>query len=155
MEKKLINSYPATRWNDSTPVGNGVLGASVYGAIYDERILINHEDLYNYSNKKEIPDISAELKTVRALMDEGRYKEANDHYTNALKRENYVCGIGKYYPAFDLHMVFELKGAFTDYQRSLDIYNDYSVRFRGKNRPFVLLVTILVGNRAYAVFHIK
>lgn len=123
MEKKLINSYPATRWNDSTPVGNGVLGASVYGAIYDERILINHEDLYNYSNKKEIPDISAELKTVRALMDEGRYKEANDHYTNALKRENYVCGIGKYYPAFDLHMVFELKGAFTDYQRSLDMEN--------------------------------
>ena len=43
MEKKIINSYPAECWNDTTPLGNGTLGASVYGCVYDERILINHE----------------------------------------------------------------------------------------------------------------
>ena len=62
MEKKLINAYPASNWNDTTPVGNGRIGASVYGCVYDERILINHESLFNYARTMEIPNISGCLK---------------------------------------------------------------------------------------------
>ena len=51
-DKILYNAYPATKWTDATPIGNGKLGAAVYGAVYDERILINHEVLYdNFFNK--------------------------------------------------------------------------------------------------------
>ena len=121
MEKKLINAYPASRWIDTTPLGNGVIGACVYGCRYDERILFNHEALYNYAYKKEMPDVSDALPRVRALMDEGRYKEANEYYPNLLKEKGYNSRKGKYYPAFDLHMIFESREDFSDYSRVLDM----------------------------------
>ena len=121
MEKKLINLYPASRWIDTTPLGNGVIGASVYGCRYDERILFNHEALYNYANKKEMPDVSDSLPIVRALMDEGKYEEANSYYTKVLEEKGYISRKGKYYPAFDLHMLFGGKEDFTDYSRVLDM----------------------------------
>ena len=123
MEKILINKFPATRWNDSTPLGNGVLGASVYGCVYDERILINHEALFNWCDDKEIPDISAALDEVRALMDKGDYITAESYYTKLLEEHKYRPSSGKYYPAFDIHMLFENKDAFTDYSRELDMEN--------------------------------
>lgn len=123
MKKILINKYPATRWNDTTPLGNGVLGACVYGAVYDERILINHEALFNWCEDKEIPDISYALSDVRELMDKGDYITAENYYTRLLKEKHYQPSSGKYYPAFDLHLLFESKDAFTDYSRSLDMEN--------------------------------
>ncbi len=121
MEKKLINSYPAIGWNDSTPTGNGRLGASIYGCAYDERILINHEALYNWVCDSALPDMSGELAVVRALMDEGKYKEANDHYTNKIKETGFKSNKGKFFPAFDIHLIFDVEGAPENYSRELDM----------------------------------
>ena len=121
MEKKIINSYPAECWNDTTPVGNGTLGASVYGCVYDERILINHEALYNWVCNKGYPDISYALKEVRALMDEGKYKEANTYYTNIINETGFKSNKGKFFPAFDIHMIFETEAAPENYTRVLDM----------------------------------
>ena len=123
MEKKIINSYPAECWNDTTPLGNGTLGASVYGCVYDERILINHEALYNWVCNKGYPDISYALKEVRALMDEGRYKEANTYYTDIIKKTDFRSNKGKFFPAFDIHLIFETEAAPENYQRVLDMEN--------------------------------
>ncbi len=122
MEKKLICSYPATAWNDTTPLGNGRLGASVYGAVYDERILINHEALYNWTIEPyEMPDVAYALKEVRALMDEGKYKEANDYYPNLLKDKGYQKNKGKFHPMLDLHLVISSESAPENYKRELDL----------------------------------
>lgn len=124
MEKKLIQSYPATVWNDTTPLGNGRLGASVYGAVYDDRILINHEALYNWrAPDKEMPDVSHALAKVRALMDEGKYKEANTYYTNLLKDKDYSLGKAKFHPMMDLHLVCTGDDAPQNYSRVLDMEN--------------------------------
>ena len=124
MEKKLISSYPATVWNDTTPLGNGRLGASVYGAVYDDRILINHEALYNWLPPEyELPDVSYALSEVRALMDEGKYKEANDYYTNILKDKGYTKGKAKFHPMLDIHLVVSSDDAPENYKRELDMEN--------------------------------
>ena len=123
MKKILINKYPATRWNDSTPVGNGCLGGSVYGSIYDERILINHEALFNWCQRKDIPDISYALQQFRDLMDKKEYKKADSLYIDILKEKDYHPSGGKFYPAFDLRLIFENQAAFTDYERQLDLEN--------------------------------
>lgn len=137
MEKILINKYPATRWNDATPLGNGVLGALVYGAIYDERILLNHEALFNWCEDKEIPDVSSALSEVRALMDKGDYKTAENYYVNLLKEKEYHPSSGKFYPAFDLHLLFENKDSFTDYSRSLDMKSGIcTIRYREDSKKF-------------------
>lgn len=137
MEKILINKYPATRWNDATPLGNGVLGALVYGSIYDERILFNHEALFNWCEDKEIPDISYALKEVRALMDKGEYKAAENYYSKLLKEKEYQPSSGKFYPALDLHLLFENKDSFTDYSRSLDMKNGIcTIRYKENGKKF-------------------
>ncbi|MBQ8393741.1 MAG: glycoside hydrolase N-terminal domain-containing protein [Clostridia bacterium] len=123
MEKKLINSYPASNWFDSTPVGNGRIGASVYGCVYDERILINHEALFNYARTMEIPDVSDSLAVVRHLMDEKKYAEAETYYTKALRGAGYNAAKGKFYPAFDIRMIFGTLGAPYEYKRELDMEN--------------------------------
>ena len=121
MEKKLINQYPATHWQAATPVGNGTLGASVYGCVYDERILINHEALYNWTCDSHYPDVSYALKEVRKLMDEKRYKEAEVYYTNEIKKTDFKSNKGKFFPAFDIHLVFDTDGAPENYQRALNM----------------------------------
>ena len=121
MEKKIINSYPAECWNDTTPLGNGTLGASVYGCVYDERILINHEALYNWVCNKGYPDISYALAEVRALMDQGKYKEANTYYTDIINKTGFRSNKGKFFPAFDIHMIFETEAAPENYKRVLDM----------------------------------
>ncbi len=123
MEKKLINSYPAANWFDTTPVGNGRIGASVYGCVYDERILINHEALFNYARTMEIPDVSHCLKEVRELMDNKQYLEAENYYTKALRERGYNASKGKFYPAFDIRMIFGTLGAPYEYRRELDMEN--------------------------------
>jgi len=126
LDKKIINKYPASGWSLAHPVGNGRLGASIYGAIYDERILINHEDLYDGTVKKDIPDVSYALKEVRKLMDEKKYQEAENYYLNLFKEKNYYANKGSYFPAFDLHLIYDTKQAFTNYERKLDLAHGVS-----------------------------
>ena len=151
MEKILINKYPATRWNDATPIGNGTLGALIYGAVYDERILINHEALFNWCQDKEIPDISSSLKEVRDLMDKGDYITAESYYTKRLEEKGYRPSSGKFYPAFDMHLLFDNEGFFTDYQRCLDLENGIaSVSY--KENGAKLSREILASSKENAVF---
>ncbi|MBQ7788046.1 MAG: glycoside hydrolase N-terminal domain-containing protein [Clostridia bacterium] len=155
MEKKLINAYPAQTWKEASPVGNGTLGALVYGCVYDERILINHEALYNWTCNKEIPDISFALKDVRNLMDQKKYKDAEVYYTNALKERGYFANKGKFFPAFDLHFIFETNGAFENYSRSIDMENGICTVSYNENNSLVTRQIFSSQNDRYVVINIK
>ncbi len=133
MEKKLINLYPAKSWNEATPLGNGQIGASVYGCRYDERVLINHEMLFNYAKGAPFPNVSHALPIVRALMDEGKYDEAETYYTNEIKKHGFKSEKGKYYPALDIHMIFEEEGDFENYKRELDLERGVCTVFYKEN----------------------
>lgn len=123
VKKTLTNLYPAKAWNEATPLGNGKIGASVYGCRYDERILINHEMLFNYAKGVAYPDVSYALPIVRELMDQGKYSEAETYYTREIQKSGFKSEKGKYYPALDIHMIFEEENDFTGYERVLDMEN--------------------------------
>jgi alpha-L-fucosidase 2 len=70
---------PARQWVEALPVGNGRLGAMVYGRPLQERLQLNEDTLwaggpYRFDN----PGFKAALPRVRALIDEGRFIEARD-----------------------------------------------------------------------------
>jgi len=117
----IENAFPASKWQDGTPLGNGRIGVLVYGSVYDERILLNHEELYDGATEADIPDISGELPALRKLLDEGKYLTAERFYTRKLRSLGYKSKNGNYLPAFDIHIVSDVKNAFTDYSRSLDM----------------------------------
>lgn len=134
MEKKLLNAYPAVHWNEATPLGNGVMGATVYGCVYDERILLNHEALYNGHKDDTVPDLSESLAEVRSLLDAGKYREAEELYPERMKKCDYDCRCGRFHPAFDLHLLLQTDGAFTDYARQLDMEHGVcTVSYRDKD----------------------
>ena len=68
---------PATRWEQATPVGNGRLGAMVYGGVGKEIIQLNEESIWAGPPVPEMSgDISTTIDEVRALLFAGKYVEA-------------------------------------------------------------------------------
>jgi alpha-L-fucosidase 2 len=69
---------PAAQWTQALAIGNGRLGAMVFGGIENERLQLNEGTLfaggpYDPSN----PDALAALPIARQLIFEGKYREAN------------------------------------------------------------------------------
>ena len=76
----LVLSYlqPATAWTEALPIGNGRLGAMVFGGIEHERLQLNEDTLwaggpYDPNNTNSF----AALPEVRKLIFDGKYDEAD------------------------------------------------------------------------------
>ena len=73
----LWYEQPAAKWVEALPVGNGRVGAMVFGGVQQERLQLNEATLwaggpYNPVN----PEAKAALPQVRQLINEGRYRDA-------------------------------------------------------------------------------
>ncbi len=74
---KLWYGEPAERWEEALPVGNGRLGAMIYGGVSEDHIQFNEETLWSggphdYSNA----GASQYLGKIRELLWQGKQKEA-------------------------------------------------------------------------------
>jgi alpha-L-fucosidase 2 len=74
----LWYKQPAKQWVEALALGNGRLGAMVFGGVENERIQLNEDTLwgggpYDPNN----PDALAALPEVRRLIFDGKYAEAN------------------------------------------------------------------------------
>lgn len=66
-----------TDWNAALPIGNGRLGAMVFGNVGDERIQLNEDTVWSGGGRDRInPDARAALPEIRRLLREGRPAEA-------------------------------------------------------------------------------
>jgi len=78
-EVKLWYEQPADEWTQALPVGNGRLGAMVFGDPFEEKIQVNEESLWagqplNNNN----PDALSHLDELRRLLLEEKSLEAQD-----------------------------------------------------------------------------
>jgi alpha-L-fucosidase 2 len=115
----LVFEQPASRWQDALPVGNGTVGALVYGAIRNETIILNHEDLWFRTPKPHLPDVADVLPEVRELLAAGNYREAARRLPDAAAERGFSNRIDPYHPAFDLKLEMQTEAAFTAYRRTL------------------------------------
>jgi len=70
---------PAGQWTEALPIGNGRLGAMVFGGSESERLQLNEDTLYaGGPYDPNNPDALAALPEARRLIFEGKYKEAHD-----------------------------------------------------------------------------
>jgi len=75
---RLWYQQPAARWEEALPVGNGRFGAMVFGRVAQERLQLNEDTFWSGSPyDPNSPDAFAALPEVRALIAQGRYKEAS------------------------------------------------------------------------------
>src|SRR5690242_19396658 len=73
----LLFDGPAADWEEASPVGNGRLGAMVYGQPRQERLQLNEDSVwYGGPRDRNNPDARANLPEIRRLIFEGKLKEA-------------------------------------------------------------------------------
>src|SRR5687768_167884 len=108
---------PASAWLEALPVGNGRLGAMVFGGVERERIQLNEDTLWSGGpkdwNNPRAPRVLAE---VRRLIAAGEHPIA-DLSARAMQGPYTQA----YMPMADLHLVFEHGDVRGQYQRALDI----------------------------------
>ncbi|TPG49404.1 glycoside hydrolase family 95 protein [Sphingomonas glacialis] len=76
---RLWYQQPAGLWTEALPLGNGRLGAMVFGRVAQERLQLNEDTLWaGAPYDPDNPEALAALPQVRALLAAGRYKEATD-----------------------------------------------------------------------------
>jgi alpha-L-fucosidase 2 len=74
---------PARDWLEALPVGNGLLGAMVFGGVPLERIQVNEKTVWSgCSYNLEKPDAREHVERARKLLFEGRYCEAEELVRN-------------------------------------------------------------------------
>jgi alpha-L-fucosidase 2 len=76
-DDRLWYLQPAARWVEALPVGNGRIGAMVFGGVSGERLQLNEDTLWTGGPYDPVnPAARAALPEVRRLVFAGRYAEA-------------------------------------------------------------------------------
>jgi alpha-L-fucosidase 2 len=129
-------AQPAVKWTEALPIGNGRLGAMVFGGVTDERIQFNEDTLWtgqphDYANTNALQA----LPKIRELLAAGKNKEAG-----ALAKSNFLGTPSRqkaYQPFGDLRLHFSGVDQPTDYRRALDLASALaSVSFRANGVTF-------------------
>lgn len=109
-------------WENALPVGNGWLGAMVYGNVGLETLQLNEHTIWSGSpNRNDTPVPGDSLAAIRKLIFEGKNKEAED-MANRLMFHKKSSG-QMFQPAGNLNLEFEGHEQYSNYYRELDIEN--------------------------------
>ena len=113
---------PAARWLEALPVGNGRLGAMVFGGVAEERIALNESTFWSGAPdpSQNNPEGRGHLAEIRKLLFEGDFRKGIDLVSrDMLGREgNY----GTHLPVGDLLIEMEQPaGDVRDYRRELSL----------------------------------
>lgn len=116
---KMIFKSPAQSWHESFILGNGRIGAAVYGGTKKEQIALNEDTLwsgYPVKTQKKVPD--GYLEQIRELT-------AAKDYTGAMELAEKVLGESEdtqmYMPFGNLFLEIEGPEEVTEYHRELDL----------------------------------
>ncbi|MCE7990197.1 MAG: glycoside hydrolase family 95 protein [Caldilinea sp. CFX5] len=114
---KLWYHQPAAQWVEALPVGNGRLGAMVFGGVATERLQLNEDTLWSGPTPTwNTPGAQAALPGVREAIFVGNYAEA-DRRAKALQG----AFTQSYQPLGDLYLQFAHSDATSIYYRDLDL----------------------------------
>lgn len=117
---KLWYDKPATQWVEALPLGNGRLGAMVFGAPAHEQFQLNEETVWGGSpHNNTNPKAKDALPRIRQLIFEGRNAEAQALCGPAICSPS-ANGM-PYQTVGSLHLDFDGISQYSDYYRDLDI----------------------------------
>ncbi len=110
----------ADQWVEALPLGNGRMGAMVFGSAPSERLQLNEESLWAGEPFDVYPDRFAEhLKVLQRLVLDGKISEARKYGIEHLTRS--PTSFRSYEPLADLWIEMDHAQKTEDYRRELDI----------------------------------
>lgn len=126
---------PAEKWTEALPVGNGRLGAMVFGRTAEERIQLNLDSLWaGRPVDRDRRGAHVHLGEARELLFAGRYREAEQLVQAEFLSERWVRS---HQTLGDLLMTFPGHEEVEDYRRELDLREGVvRVRYRVGDTTF-------------------
>jgi alpha-L-fucosidase 2 len=113
----LRYAQPAERWTEALPVGNGRLGAMVFGGVATEHLQLNEATLWSGGPRDwNNPGAKEILPQVRSAIFAGDYQKAGELCKKMQGPYN-----ESYQPLGDLRLDFSHDGVPSSYERSLDL----------------------------------
>jgi len=111
---------PAKNWNEALPLGNGHLGAMVFGTVPNERVQFNEYTIWTgRPHSYAHPEAWEKLPEIRRLLFEGKQKQAQDlagkEFMSIPLRQK------AYQPCGDLWFDFQGLDKVSNYRRWLDL----------------------------------
>ena len=117
---RLWYRRPAATWNEALPIGNGRLGAMVFGGVAGERLQLNDDTVWAGEKRDRLNPAGPDaVKEVRRLLADGKAAQAEalaDKAIIATPRR-----MPPYQPLGDLGLAFVHGARESDYRRELDL----------------------------------
>lgn len=117
----LWYNSPAQNWDEALPIGNGNIGAMVFGKPDDELLQLNDNTLYSGDPSVRWcnVDITPTYDEVVNMLRDKKYVDAHQFI-----EKNWMWRLHQnYQPLGDWHLTSNVKGEISDYKRELDITN--------------------------------
>ncbi len=119
-EMVLWYDKPAEKWVEALPVGNGRLGAMVYGGVKREQLQFNDDTLWAGKPRSYVhPGAHKYLGEIRQLLFDGKQRDAErlagEKFMSIPLRQE------RYQPFGDIYIDFAGHDEVSDYRRQLDI----------------------------------
>jgi alpha-L-fucosidase 2 len=142
---------PANKWLEAMPMGNGIMGAMVFGGTREERIALNEGTFWSgrphdYDN----PEAIQYFPKIRELVFAGKFQEAekmaDEHFFGIPKAQQ------AYQPLGDLLLSFDGINDTSDYRRELDMETGVAkIRYRAGDAVFTRETFVSYPDRVVVV----
>lgn len=120
---KIYSNKPSERWGEAFPLGNGHMGAMVYGSLPVNRIELSENTFFSgeKSRANNQKDAAAAFYRMRELARQGDYPKVHEAAKDFIGiRKNYGTNL----PVGRINIDCGIsRGAVSEYERSLDIMN--------------------------------
>jgi len=114
----LWYNHPAAHWNEALPLGNGRIGAMVFGGAEREILCLNEDTIWSgYPTFHNQPHARAALQQAKQLTASGNYLEAQQ----LLERDFTSKPTEHYLPLGNLTLAFAPLCEVSGYRRTLDL----------------------------------
>lgn len=109
-------------WREALPLGNGLSGVLIPGAIGNEHITFTRHDLWEGAVSCPVPDVTSTLYEMREALDRGDYTAANqENLARALQQKGCTMPIECPHPLGWLDMEFAPGKPFKHYRRGVNM----------------------------------
>src|SRR5215203_2257396 len=150
-------STPAAKWDEALPVGNGRLGAMVFGGVEEERLQLNEDTYWSGGPYSTVVKGGYKfLPEIQRLVFAEKYLDAHNLFGRNLM--GYPVEQQKYQSLANLHLFFDHGKEISGYRRSLDLrdgvttttYSVADVRYKREvfaSAPDQVIVVRLTADR--------
>ena len=115
-------NHPASNWNEALPVGNGRLGAMIFGGVGKEHLELNESTVWTGEQRWDAnPSALKSLPEVRKLLFAGKYKEAESLAQKNILGQKPQNPVATYQELGDVYLDFGLVKDPENYDRELNI----------------------------------